>query len=160
MFWKWEAGCTDADFRERAAAGGGDGPAILRDCLQEFESAGEGNHACDVFDFAALDFAIFGGVIGVGKEFAYGGDAGAAVGLAYDFLGDEAVLGGPLGPNARDGGGGIDQDAVEIEEHTAALNSHHSMIPRFRRRFCVVTPRNTGDDAGRRKALVKRRTSC
>jgi hypothetical protein len=84
----------------------------LRESLQEFEGAGEGNYAADVFDFAALDFAIFGFVVGVGEEFANGGEAGAAVGLADDFFRDEAMLVGPDGPDARDGGSGVDEDAV------------------------------------------------
>src|SRR4029077_1735908 len=121
----------DADFRERAAARGGDGPAVLRDYLQEFDSAGEGNHAFDVFDFAAFDFAIFDVVIGARKEFADGGDAGTAVGLADDFLGDETVLRGPLGPDARDGGSGINEHTVKIEEHATAVNFHSSMIRSF-----------------------------
>ncbi len=53
------------------------------------------------------------------------------MGLADDFLGDEAVLVGPDGPDARDGGGGVDEDSVQIEEHTAAVNFHGSMIPSF-----------------------------
>ena len=100
--------------------------------MQEFEGAGERNYAVDIFDFAALDFAIFGIVVGMGEELADSGEAGAAVGLADDFFGDEAVFVGPDGPDARDRGGGVHQDAVEIEEHTAAVNFHGSMIPSFR----------------------------
>jgi hypothetical protein len=80
--------------------------------LQDFESAGEGNHAFDVFDFTALDFAIFGVMVGVGEKFTDGSEAGAAVGLADDFIGDEAVFVGPDGPDARDGGRGVYEDAV------------------------------------------------
>jgi hypothetical protein len=96
--------------------------------LQEFEGAGEGNYAFGVFDFAALDFAIFGFVVGVWEEFANGGDAGAAVGLADDVVWDEGVFVGPDGPDAGYGGSGVDENAVEIEEDTAALNFHSSMI--------------------------------
>jgi len=44
----------------------------------------------------------------VGQQLANSGDAGAAVGLADDFVRDEAVLVGPDGPYAGHGGGGID----------------------------------------------------
>jgi hypothetical protein len=101
----------------------------LRERLQKFEGAGEGNHAIDVFDFAALDFTIFGFVVSVGEEFADGGDARAAVGLAHDFVGIESMFLRPDRPNAGYGGSGVDEDAVKIEEHTAALNFHSSMIP-------------------------------
>jgi hypothetical protein len=98
---------------------------------QKVEGTGEGNHAYDVFDLAELDFAIFGVVVGVGEELADGGEAGAAMGLADDFFGDEAMLVGPGRPDACDGGSGVDEDAVEIEEHTAAENFHAVMIPSF-----------------------------
>src|SRR6266849_3227377 len=119
-----EAGGADADFGQPAGAGSGDGPAILRESLQDFESAGEGNHAFNVRDFAAFDFAIFRFVIGVGQQLANGGDAGLAVSLADDFARIEAVLVGPDGPDARDGRGGVDEDAVEIEQDAAAMNFH------------------------------------
>jgi hypothetical protein len=64
------------------------------------------------------------------------------VGLADDLFGDEAVLVGPDGPDAGYGGGGVDQDAVEIEEDTAAVNFHASMIPRFTAGFWVVASQN------------------
>jgi hypothetical protein len=79
----------------------------LRESLQDLERAGEGDYAFDVFDFAALDFAIFGVVVGVGEEFADGGEAGAAVGLADDFVGNEAVFIRPDGPDAGYRGGGV-----------------------------------------------------
>ncbi|MCU1239803.1 MAG: hypothetical protein JWO71_529 [Candidatus Acidoferrum typicum] len=142
MFRDGESGGADADLGQFACTGSGDGPPVLRESLQDFESAGEGNYAFDVFDFAALDFAIFGGVVGVGEEFADGGEAGAAVGLADDFVGNEAVFIRPDGPYAGNGGGGVYQDAVEIEEHTSALNFHRSMIPSFDSGLCVLAPRN------------------
>jgi hypothetical protein len=110
--------------------------------LQDFESARQRNHALGIFDFAALYFAIFGLVIGVRKQVANGGDAGAAMGLADDLIGNESVLVGPDGPDAGYGGGGIDEDAVEIEEQSAAVNFHGVMIPSFATGFCVVAPRN------------------
>jgi hypothetical protein len=124
VFRHGEAGGVNADLGQSACARCGDRPAILREGLQEFESAREGNYAFGVFDFAALDFTIFGFVVGVGEEFTDGGDARTAVGLADDLVGDEAVLVGPDGPDAGYGGSGVDEDAVEIEEHSTALNFH------------------------------------
>src|SRR4029077_11653454 len=119
-----DSGGGNANFGQAACARCSDGPAILRDCLQELEGAGEGNYAFDVFDFTALDFAIFRVVIGVRKQIANGGNAGASVGLADDVVGNETVFRGPFRPHARDSGSGVDQYAVEIEEHTAAHNFH------------------------------------
>jgi hypothetical protein len=69
----------------------------------------------NVLDFHAFDFAVFGFVIPVGKKLADGRDAGPAVRLVHDLFGNEAVRHSPLGPNAGDGGRGIDQHAVHIE---------------------------------------------
>jgi hypothetical protein len=63
-------------------------------------------------------------VIGVREQIANGGDAGAAVRLADDIIGNEAMLRSPFGPDARDGGCGIDEHAVEIKEHATAHNFH------------------------------------
>jgi len=144
VLWHGEACGADADFGKAAGAGGSDGPVILRKRLQNFESAGEGNYTLGVFDFAALYFAIFDDGIGVREEIANGGDAGTAVGLADDFVGYEAVLVGPDGPDAGYGGGGVDENAVEIEEHTAAVNFHGSMIPSFGAGFCALAPQQLG----------------
>jgi bifunctional aspartokinase / homoserine dehydrogenase 1 len=149
---------ADADLREAAGAGGSDSPAILRESLQHFEGAREGNNAAGVFDFAALDLAILCCRIGAGEEFANGGDAGASVGLADDFFGDEAVLVGPDGPDAGDGGRGVDQDAVQVEEDAAAVNFHLSMIPSSATEFLAVAPRNVGADVVRRGAVASYRT--
>jgi len=64
------------------------------------------------------------------------------VGSADDFFGHETMLSGPLRPDTSDGRGGVDEDAIEIEEHTATLDFHGSMIPSFGVAFCVAAPRN------------------
>jgi len=71
-------------------------------------------------------------VVGLRQEFANGRHTRAPVSLAHDIVGNETVLAGPDGPDARDGRGRVDQDAVEIEEHTQTMNFHRMMIPIFR----------------------------
>ena len=62
----------------------------------------------------------------LGQQFAQGGDAGAAVGLADDRVGVEAVDAGEAGPAAGDGGGGVDKHAVEVEEEGLAADRGRS----------------------------------
>src|SRR5260370_639526 len=124
MFRKPETSSANAHLRERASAGSGDHPTVGGKRLQKFQRAGEGNYAFHVFDFAAFDLAILRVVIGVGKQLANGGDAGPAMRLAHEFVGHEAVLRGPFCPHARDGGGGVDEHAVEVKEHATAPNFH------------------------------------
>ena len=112
VLWHRQAGGADADLGQAAGAGGRDGPAVRRESLQDFERSGEGDDAFSVFDFAALDLAIFRVMIGVREEVANRGDAGASVSLADDLVGKKAVLVGPDGPDTGYGRSGVDQDAV------------------------------------------------
>jgi len=81
-----------------------EGPTVARERSEELDHPRQGNHAVHVENFAAFDFAIFRFVIGVRKKLADGGHAGAAMSSVNGFLGIEAVLARPLGPNARHGG--------------------------------------------------------
>ena len=47
------------------------------------------------------------------------------MGLFDDFGSVEAVLGCPGGPDAGYGGGGVDQDAIQVEEQSAAGDLGH-----------------------------------
>ena len=85
----------------------------------------EGDDAFEIFDFAALDFAILGGVVGVGQVFADGGEAGASVSFGDDLLGIEAVFERPTGPYAGHGGSGIDEDTIEVEEQGGGVDLGH-----------------------------------
>jgi hypothetical protein len=64
-------------------------------------------------------------VIRIWKKFADRGDAGAAVGLVNGFIGIEAVLARPPGPNARYSGRRIDQDSIQIKQERFAGNFPH-----------------------------------
>jgi hypothetical protein len=101
----------------------------LRERSQDLYGAREGDDAVGVFDLAALDFAIFGLVVGVGEKFADRGEARAAVSLANDFIGNEAMFFRPERPDAGYRGRGVNENAVQIEEYAAGVNFHRSMIP-------------------------------
>lgn len=93
--------------------------------------AGKSDDVGDFFDFAALHptilFEMDGG-IGLGKKFADGSQAGAAVGEVDDVVGIEIVLERPASPDARDGGGGVDEDAIHIDEEGFAGDWRHGHI--------------------------------
>jgi len=122
-----QSGGPDADFCQAASAGGDDGPAIWGKAGEQGDRAGQGDDACEVGDFTAFDFAIFDGVVGVGQVVADRGEAGTAVGAGDDFFGIESVFDGPLMPDAIDGGSGVDEDSVEVEEQGAGLDLGHAL---------------------------------
>ncbi len=80
------------------------------------DRAGQGDDACEIGDFAALDFAILSVVIGVGQIVAHRGETRAAVGASDNFFGIESVLKSPLMPDALDGRRGVDEHSVEVKE--------------------------------------------
>ena len=125
VFGSGQAGRPDADFGQRAGARRNNGPAVGGKAGEQIERAGERDDSVEVFDFAALDFVVLGFMIGVGKIFAHGREAGAAMGAGDDFFGIESVLDGPAAPDAGDGGSGIDQDSVQVEEQSGAVDLGH-----------------------------------
>ena len=81
--------------------------------------AGKRDHVGDVFDFAAFHPAIFFQVVFrriIGQEILDGGEGSAAVSQGDDADGVHVVARSPAGPDAGDGGGGIDQDAVHVDK--------------------------------------------
>src|ERR1700747_2001781 len=54
--------------------------------------------------------------LGVRQEFPEGVKTHAAVSEVCDILGIHVVLAGPAGPDAGDGGGGINKDAIHVDE--------------------------------------------
>jgi len=65
------------------------------------------------------------GGIGVGKQFTDRGETGAAVGEVDDVVGIKIVLESPTSPDAGNGGGGVDEDAIHIDEKGFAGNLSH-----------------------------------
>src|SRR5712692_2432553 len=111
MFRDGETGGTQAHFGERVGRRSDDGPAVFGNGVEQLQSAGECGYVVEVLDFTALDFAVLCEMIGVGEKLTNGGNARAAVSFVDDFCGVEATLDGPLRPDARHGGRGVDKDA-------------------------------------------------
>jgi hypothetical protein len=100
---------------------------------------GKSDDVGDLFDFASFHPTIFcqmNGGIRFGKEFAYGSQTSSAVGRADDEIGVEIVLEGPAGPDAGDGGGGVDEHAVHVDEEAFAGDVWHRFILM---RYCCDT---------------------
>jgi hypothetical protein len=100
---------------------------LQRESAKQLQGAGQRNDSFHVGDFAALNFAILGFVIRVGKEFADRGDAGAAVGHSYNFVRIEPVFARPTRPDAGDSGCRIHKNAVQIKEHATKRYSIHDL---------------------------------
>ena len=102
-----------------------------RDEREELLCAGKSDDVGDFFDFAALHPTIFfemDGGIGLGKKFTDRGEAGAAMGEMDDVIGIEIVFEGPASPDASDGGSGVDEDAIHIDEEGFAGDWRHGHI--------------------------------
>jgi hypothetical protein len=114
-----ELGGPETNFSEGAGGGSNDGELRRGDGGEKFGGAGEGDDVVDVFDFGAFHPFVFGkmdGGIGVGEKFLNGSETGAAMGSGNGEFGIEIVLAGPTHPDASDGGSGVDEDAVHVEE--------------------------------------------
>jgi hypothetical protein len=55
------------------------------------------------------------------------------VGAGHDFVRVEPVLDGPSPPHARDGGCGVDEDSIHVEEKSGAVDLDHAVRPDLRR---------------------------
>ena len=63
--------------------------------IKELAGTGEGDESFNVFDLTAFYLLVFRLVVGVGKKFANGGDAGTSVRAAHRIFGIKSVLNGP-----------------------------------------------------------------
>ena len=115
MSWQGQACGTNADFGERASAGGHHGPAIRGEGMQELGGAGKGNDVRDIFDLAALHVSVLGRMIGIREQFPDSCEAGASVRHGDNGIGIETMFERPGGPDAGHGGGGVNEYAVQIE---------------------------------------------
>ena len=114
-----EAGGTQTYFGERARSGGDDGELRRGNCSEQIFGAGKGDDVGDIFDFGALHPAVFFQVdfgAGVREKFLDRGEAGAAMRELNDVVGIHVVLECPASPDAGDGGSGINEDAVHVDE--------------------------------------------
>ena len=83
------------------------------------------DNAFEVFNLLALDFAILGVGVDVGKILANGGDAGTSVRVFDNFIWIETVLDRPSSPDARDGGSGVEENSIHVEEKRGAGKLGH-----------------------------------
>ena len=123
-----EAGGAEPNFGERARGRGDDGALRGRGTSEKCTGAGKGDDVGEVFDFTAFHPAIFFEVCfgrSMGQEFLNGGQGSAAVGESDNAGGIHVVSSGPAGPYAGDGGGGIDEDAVHVNEQGGTDNLGH-----------------------------------
>ena len=135
-----EAGGAEAHFSEAARGGSDHGELAGRDGGEEFTCAGEGDDVGDVVDLGLLQPSVFlemNGIRGVREEHLDGGETGAAVSGLDDEFGNHALLDGPVGPGAGHGGGGVDKNAVHIEEQARAEDTGH-WPPGERNKHCGV----------------------
>jgi len=89
---------------------------------------GEGDNVGDVVYFGLLHPKVFsemGFRGGVREEFLDADEAGAAVGLLDNSAGVEAVLVGPGLPDTGHSRGGINENAIHIEEQGRAEDPGH-----------------------------------
>jgi hypothetical protein len=123
-----DTGGAEADLGKIARGGGDDGATVGGDGCEEFAGAGEPDDVGDFFEFCLehptvffeMDFRSF-----VGKKIFDGGKAGAAVGEGGDGDGVHIVVRRPAGPDAGDGGGGINEYAVHVNQQTTANDAGH-----------------------------------
>ena len=114
-----QAGGTETDFGERACGGSDHGAPGGRDAGQKSMGAGKRDQVGDVFNFTALHPAIFFQVILrriFRQQVLDGGKGSATVRERDDADGVHVVARGPAGPDAGDGCGGIDENAVHVDE--------------------------------------------
>ena len=114
-----KASGAQADLGKSARGGGDHGELRRGNSGEQVLGARKGDDVGDIFNFGALHPAVFGemdGGIGVGEKLPDGGKTGAAVGKLNDVFGVQVMLEGPAGPDADNGGSGIDEHAIDIEE--------------------------------------------
>lgn len=125
FFRQRQSGRPDADLGKGASTRRNDGPAVVGKAGQQGERAGQRDDAFEIFDFAALDLAVLGFMIGVRQVFTHRRETGAAMGAGNYFFGIESVLNGPSAPDTRHRGSGVDEDSVHVEEESGAVDLGH-----------------------------------
>ena len=118
-----QAGGTQADFREGAGGRSNHGELTGSNAGEQVRCSGKRDDVGNVFDLGLLHPVILRqmlGVTGVWQEFLNGSQTGAAVGKLYGRDRLQIVANGPAGPDTGHRRGGVDQDAVHIDEKTFA----------------------------------------
>lgn len=121
-------GGTETHFGERPRGGGDDSDLTRRNEGEKLLRTGEGDDIGDFLNFTAFHPAIFFQMncgIGMGKEFTDGSEAGAAMREMNDIIGIEIVLECPASPHASDGGSGVNEDSIHVDEQAFAGDLGH-----------------------------------
>ncbi len=126
--WNWKSGGPNTNFRQWPSAGSNNRPSIRRQRRQQRKSAGQGNDSARVLDLLTFDLAVLGFVVRIGQKLPDRLDAGAPVRLSDCLFRLEAMLDRPLRPHARNGGGGVDEYAVQVKEHGGSGQDSHIAI--------------------------------
>lgn len=108
-----------------ARAGGYDRPAVGRNTSQQIGGPSNGAHPFQVGDFTLFHGRGFGVGVELGRDFTDGLDGRTAVGDGDNPGGIEMVLARPDSPLALDGGAGVNENAVEVEENGGGGESFH-----------------------------------
>lgn len=126
-----EVSNAQTNFGEGTSGGSDDSEPAGWNCSKQLFGAGEGDNVGDIFDFSALHPLIFGKVRGglsLGQEFSKRSEARTAVSEFDDVFGIHVVFTGPARPHAGDGRGGVNEDAVHVDEQTSAQDLSHVLI--------------------------------
>ena len=130
-----ETGCTQAHFGEGSRGGSDDRKLGSSDAGEKFFRAGKRDDIVDILDFGPFHPIVFGEMdrgVGMGEKFLDGGETGAAVSMQNGVIRIEIVFAGPARPDASDGGGGVDEDAVHVKEQALTVNLAHALILRHK----------------------------
>jgi hypothetical protein len=114
--------------RKRARAGGDDGPAVVRQSRQQLLHAGQRDNTIHIIDLRLFDDTVLRFVIGIGKQIAQRGDAGASVRMPQHLVHVEAPARSPARPYALHRGYGVDEHSIHIEQQSLCGNSRHASM--------------------------------
>ena len=122
---------TQADFGEGSRGGSDDREPVTRNGGQEFFGAGQSNDIGDVLNFGSLHPLILCHLdsrLDVRQEFSNRGEAGAPMSEFDDVFGVHIVFLRPASPDAGDGRGRVNEDAVHVDQQALAQNLSHVLI--------------------------------
>jgi hypothetical protein len=117
-----DAGLSQAQTSEPLGGAGHDGPAIVRERLEQSQHSGQNGEACTVGQFEVFNELKFGLAVKVRAQECCRLDGATAVGHFAGVFGIDAAHFRPPGPTAFNGADGGNQDAIHVEENAFATN--------------------------------------
>ena len=119
---------AQSDFGEGTGGGSDDSEPVGRNCSEQFFGAGERDDVGDIVDFGTLHPLIFSEMnrwLSVGQKLSNRSKTGAAMSEFDDVFGVHIVPVRPASPDAGDGRGRVDEDAVHVDQKAAAKDPRH-----------------------------------